>query len=190
MDIMNIIDKYVEISVKRQRVENSISHIDQSIWHTKIKGEGAFREHDFKLEEEYNKANDYYKQMRENLDKELAQVMQELENIHQIYLQKIDSMSKDEIEDASVQCSLKIDEKNKIMEELSEKREFAIQKGNEAFKNHNYTDEQKYNEIAVESYKEVENIKTSLIYYNSFVYNLNYNKEIKEQKIESSGFSK
>lgn len=190
MDIVNIIDKYVEISVKRKNVEKQISNMDEGILHSQIKSEDAFRERDFKLEEVYIKANTKYKQMRDNLEKELVQVIKELENIHQLYLQKVNSMSKNEIEEASVQCSLKINEIDNNYEEISKRREFAIEKGSEAFKNHNYADEQKYNEIADESYKEMEKIKSSLYYYNSFVSDLNYKKEINEQSIESSGLKK
>ena len=67
-----------------------------------------------------------------------------------------------------------IEEIERKIEELSQRRSWATSKGDTAFANHNFEEEQEYNRISSDCYVEIERIKPTLHYYESFVNDLNY----------------
>jgi len=67
----------------------------------------------------------------------------------------------------------KTDDERKI-EELSQRISWATSKGDTAFANHNFEEEQEYNHISSDCYVEIERINPTLHYYESFINNLNY----------------
>ena len=60
------------------------------------------------------------------------------------------------------------------LEDLSQRRNWASSRGNTAFANHNFQEEQEYNRISSVCYFEIEKIKPILIYYKSFANDLSY----------------
>lgn len=184
MDIMSIIDKYVEISVRVQKLQEEIESEKRGINYAQIEGDMAFYEKDYDLERRYNNSANWHKKNVTNAQHELSQAKQLLEFVHQKYEQAIETMDPIQIKETAIKVSAKKEEIERKIEQLSQRRSWAQSKGDDAFKNHNFNEEQEYNKISSDCYLEIERISPSLHYYNAFVANLDYRAN---QQFESKG---
>ena len=173
MDIIDIIEKYIELSVRRDNLKNTIENSKRNYAYAKIEGDMAYNEKDYKAEKSYNDSARSSIMLQEQSEKELAQVEQLLEFTHQKYEEKVRSLNELELNEALVTMSVKKSELERHITELSQRRSWAISKGDAAYANRNYDEEREYNHISSECFSEIERLKPTLHYYEAFVNDLN-----------------
>ena len=174
MDIMSIIDRYVERSVRVQKLQEKIESENRGVNYAQIEGDMAFYEKDYDSEKRYNNFANWHKKNITNAQHELSQAKKILEFVHQQYEQTIETMDLIQIKETAIKVSAKKEEIERKIKHLSQRRKWAQHKGDDAFKNHNFNEEQEYNTISSDCYLEIEKISPSLHYYNAFILNLDY----------------
>ena len=175
MDIIAVIEKYIELSVRRDNLKNTIENSERFYNYAKIEGDMAFHDGNYQSEKGYNDSARHHIETQEQAEKDLSQVEQLLEFTHQTYTRAVESLDELQLKEAAITMSVKKTEVERKIEELSQRRNWATSKGHTAFANHNFEEEQEYNRISSDCYVEIERIKPTLHYYKSFVNNLNYN---------------
>ncbi len=174
MDIIAVIEKYIELSVRRDNLKNTIENSKRYYNYAKIEGDMAFYDGDYQLEKGYNDSARRHIETQKKAEKDLSQVEQLLEFTHQTYTRTVESLDEVQLKEAAITMSVKKTDVERKIEELSQRRSWATSKGDTAFANHNFEEEQEYNRISSDCYVEIERIKPTLHYYESFVNDLNY----------------
>lgn len=185
MDTLNtitVIDKYVELCVKRERLKTTIDNAKKGHHYAKTEGEMAFYNGDYKLEKKYNDSAGYYIQTQEKAAKDLAHIEQLLEFTHQVYTKAVQSLDAVELKDLAITVAEKKTDNERQVEKLSQRSEWAVSKGKEAFASKKFEEERKYNSIADDCYREVGKIEPTLDYYGSFINELNIQADKKVER--------
>lgn len=174
MDIIAVIEKYIELFVRRDKLKNTIEISKRNFDYAKTGGDIAFNEGNYQAEKRYNKSLSLYIEAQEKAKKDLSQVEQLLEFTHQTYTKAVQSLDQIQVKEAAITMSVKKADAERKIEELSQRRSWAHSKGDTAFANQNYEEEQEYNRISSDCYVEIERIRPTLSYYEAFVNDLNY----------------
>lgn len=191
MDIIDIIDRHIELSVRRDNLYNTIENSKRYYDGATIEGDMAFHAKDYKLEQQYNNSARNEIENQHKAEKDFAQIKQLLELSYQTYTEAVESLNGEQLREASITISAKKGNAERKIEKLSQRRNWANSKGDIAFSEHNHYDEQEYNRISLECYTEIERTKQTLYYYDFFANDLNYhnNKKV-AQNLGSKGPAK
>lgn len=179
MDIISVIEKYIELSVRRDNLKNTIENSKRDYAYAKIEGDMAFYDGDYQLEKGYNNSASTHIETQEKSEKELSQVEQLLEFARQIYTKTVQSLDELQLKEAAMTMSVKKTDVERKLEELTQRRIWANSKGDIAFSNHNFQEEQEYNRISSDCYEKIERVKPTLHYYETFINDLNYHADKK-----------
>jgi len=187
MDIITIIEQYIELSVRHDRLNNAIQTEEDGYNYAKIEGDMAYYDKNYKLERMYNDSARNHREMKQNAEKELLQVQQLLAIIHATYTETVESLSASQLNEAAITLSVKKAEVERRVNELSQRREWARSKGDIAYNERNFSEEQEYNRISSECYLEIRKIEPTIHYYEAFINNLNYHASKKVDQDFSQG---
>lgn len=168
MDLMTIIDKYITLSIKRDDLNKIISNCDRNINYAIASGDEAFSEGMYKLEKSYNDSVNDSKYRKVNASYELARVNVLLQEVHGLYTKTVSEMRTKDLEDNKLLCFSEILRLEASINELEQRRKFAMEKGDEAFKINSFYQEEFYNNICNECFEKIEDLKPKLHYYKSF----------------------
>lgn len=174
MDLITVIDKYIEISIRRDNLKETIESEKDGYAYAKIEGDMAFSEGDYEREAGYNTSARMHKKRQAGAEKELEQVAQLLEFTHQTYISAVSSMYSIQLKEAAITMSVRKKDIERQIEELSQRREWARSQGDIAFANHNFQEEQEYNKISSECYFEIKKVEPKIRYYQLFANYLNF----------------
>lgn len=174
MDLITVIDKYIEISIRRDNLNKTIESEKDGYAYAKIEGDMAFSEGDYERESGYNTSAIMHKERQASAEKELEQVAQLLEFTHQTYISAVSSMDSIQLKEAAITMSVRKKDIERQIEELSQRREWARLQGDKAFASHNFQEEQEYNKISSECYFEINKVEPKIRYYQSFANDLDF----------------
>lgn len=182
MDIITIVEKYVELSARRDNLKNTIENSKRDYANAKIEGDMAFYVGDYQSDIIHSISAREHLETQKSAEKDLAQVEQLLLFTFQTYTKAVQSLDEIELKEASITMSAKKADVERKIEELSERRKWAISKGDVAYSNQNNEEVQEYNHISTDCFLEIERIKPTLVYYQYFIKDLNYraNKKLDE----------
>lgn len=186
MNIKEVIEKYIELSMQKESIERIIGNSRVSIEELKIKADGAFYSKDHEAEKKYDNSIDYYRSVIvKNIDK-LSKVSSDLRQMDQRY----NNMASNMDGSALIEVATSIRDKetaNKILiGQLEEKREYVLAEGNKAYENGDLNKENGFDKIHKECIAEIDKLTTQNRYYESFVIDLSY----RSGKYMGSGLSK
>jgi len=174
MALLNLIEEYVNLVVKKQNLEKIIEDCNRNIIYARHKGDTAFANKNYELEKAYNMSVRDSKEKKYKSASTLININNKLNNIHQIYLQTVTSMSdKDLVETINI-ISRKVCTLGSELSILETKKEEASKNSEVAYANKNYELEYKYNDISKECYKEMEKTISVLSCYKSFITDLKF----------------
>ena len=174
MELITIIDKYIELSIRRDNLNRAIQNEKDGYAYAKIEGDMAFYEKNYESEAGYNTSARMHRERQASAEKELSQVIQLLEFTHQTYIAVVSGMDSIQLKELAITMSVRKEDAERQIEELSQRREWARANGDVAFANHNFESEQEYNKISSECYLEIGKVKQLLNYYKSFANDLNF----------------
>lgn len=174
MDIIAVIEKYIELSVRRDNLKNIIENSKRYHKYASNEGDIAFYDKDYKSEKRYNDSARRHIEIQEKAEKILTKVQELLEITHQTYMTTLQTVTESQIIAVSTTISAKKTDAERQIANLSQRIDWADSKGDTAFANRNFEEEQEYNHIASECYIEIEKIKPKLYYYDTFIKDLNY----------------
>lgn len=174
MDIIDTIDRHIELSIRRDDLYNTIENAKRYYNGAIIEGDMAFRAKDYKLEQQYNNSARRELEIQHNGEKDLAQINQSLELSYQTYTETAESLNGEQLRDATIIISAKKEDAERKIENLLKRKNWADSKGDIAFSEHNINDEQEYNLISLGCYMEIAKTKQTLYYYDFFTNDLNY----------------
>lgn len=157
MDIMALIDKYIEAAVKKKKLEKMVKSSTLFEEYEKFEENTLFSANKLGIEKENNHHPKYYKETKRNIKSELNQVIYLLKHTYQSYLQTVEKMNQVEIKEATIQLSVKVDEIQKELSLLEKKSSSNLPK-----KDKNSSD----------CCLEIEKLTSSLRYYQSFISDL------------------
>lgn len=173
MDIITIIEKYIELSIRRDDLEKTINYCEKSMNYEEIEGDLAFREGNYKSEQSYNKAYRYNSVVKADAQNELDRVMQLLDVINKQYLESIKTLSVEKLKAAAVTMNVKTSDAEREKEELSTRKYYATNLCAKAIADKDSNAGQLYNKISSECYQSIEKINQTIFYYDSFIKDLN-----------------
>lgn len=173
MDIINIIDKNIELMIRRDALKNTIDNSKRYHFYAKIEGDIAFNAGNYQLENAYNNSSRYHVSTQEAAEKELAQVEQLLEFAKQKYNEAIQSLDVFQLKEAYTTMSVRKTDIERKISDLSCRRSWAISMGDTAFNNHNFEEEQNYNRISSDCHVEIEKNSELLRFYEMIIKDLN-----------------
>lgn len=174
MDIIAVIEKYIELSVRCDNLKNTIENSKRYYNNVKIEGNIAFHDEKYQSEKYYNDETIHHIETQKKAEKNLSQVEQLHEFTYQTYTRAVESLDEVQLKEAAITMSVKKTDVERKIEELSQRISWATSKGDTAFANHNFEEEQEYNRISSDCYVKIERIKPTLHYYEYFVNDLNY----------------
>ena len=174
MNIINIIENCIELSIRRDRINNTIENSKRYYYYAKVEGDMAFNRKDYEMEKAYNNSARGYIETQDKAEKELTQISQLLDTAYENYNNEIQILNENQLSNAIMILTLKKEEIERKIQELTEHRQLASSKGDIVFANANYEEEKKYNEISLKCYLEIEKLKILFKYYNKFINDLNY----------------
>lgn len=161
MNAMNIIDGYVELSIKKDELKSTINNVDSA--------------YEKPLEQNSQGINASSNEVTEPIDDvnyELDRINYLLNRSHQNYLFILSTMSKIQLSEIYNKIAIKIDEIQRFLEEIRIKRNFAISKGKIAREENNFAEEKIYSDISTDCFIESNKLKPSLKCYLSFLSDL------------------
>lgn len=147
MKLLSVIDNYIELNYRYMKLVKIIDSSSNSYKYAIAKGDIAYSEGDYKSESSYNYSAEKSKKEIEFAKKELYQLEGLLANVDQTYRDLINGMTITELNDAILFLSEKKDETDKEIERYNQKRKWALEKGDEAYANKKFVEEQEYNTI-------------------------------------------
>lgn len=187
MDIMNIIEEYVKVSVKWSRL-NSLKHIEEQFENAALQGS---RDSSFgssqKMKKDFLEKAKVHASKISDLRIELSRVEKLLEHAHSLYSEAIDGMSLQQLEKLHNILQVKIEELINKQKEDDGTRIWANQQADLSFRNHEFSKQKRFNDIASDAYYESQDIIDSLVFYNQIVKVIE--SKIKEVKFFSSNNS-
>ena len=182
MDIITIIEKYVELSVRSDALKKTIKDSKDFYTYAKIEGDMAFYEKDYELEKSYNNSARYHIETQGKAENDLAKVDELLAFVHNAYKEAVQSLNGIELKETAITIESKKADIERQIEALSQRRNWATSKGDVAFASHNFQEEQEYNRISSECYFEIERMKPMLYYYSLFVNDLKHSADRKNNQ--------
>ncbi len=182
MDIIAIIEKYVELNVRRENLNEAIQSEKDGYIYAKIEGEEAYHDGRYESEKGYNESARRHNENQKKSEKELLQVEQLLHFTHQTYTKAIESLNEIQLKEAAITISSRKDDLERKIKELSQRRDWASSKGDVAYSKQDYKEEQEFNRVATECYLEIKKIEPALHYYEAFINNLNYHADKKVEQ--------
>ncbi len=174
MNIVSLIEKYIELSIKRDNLNKIIEDAEKKYNYEIVEGDMAFYLKDYKIEKGYNESARRNMEIRDQAKKDLYQVEQLLTPTHETYMKSIQSLDENQLKEALIALSIKKTDIERLNEELINRRNWAESKGEESFNNHNIKEEQEYNHIYSDCYYKIKKNDQLIRYYESFVNNFNY----------------
>lgn len=178
MNIITLIEKHIELCVRRDDLDKLIKNSNDSYQYAKVEGDLAYNAKDYESEKRYNDSARYYKEEQYKAEREVAQLDQLLNVSYQNYIDAVEKLDATKLNDAAMILTIKKEETLRRIEELAERRAWAISKGDVAFAEKNYEEEKEYNRISSECYIETQRIKPLIYYYDKFIRDLNYRANI------------
>ena len=134
-----------------------------------VEGDMAFRDKDYETEKMYNESVRNHNENQSKASRELTQVKQLLEQVHQEYIKAVESLGTRELRNAAITLSVKRLDTQRMIEELSQRRKWAVSKGDIAYREGNFDEEQEYNRIASDCFIESTKTEPKLHYYEAFI---------------------
>ena len=134
----------------------------------------AYYDKDYELERMYNDSARSHREMKVSAEKELLQVQQLLAVTHAAYIDIVESLGVDQLKDAITILRVKKEETERTVKELTERKEWARLKGDNAYNERNYAEAKEYNKISSDCYLKIREIEPTIHYYEAFINNLNY----------------
>ena len=178
MNIIFLIEKHIELCVRRENLDRAIKNSSDSYQYAKVEGDLAYYAKDYESEKRYNDSARYYKDEQNKAEREVAQLDQLLNISYQNYNDEVEKIDATKLSDAAMILTIKKEEAQRRIQVLSERRTWAISKGDVAFVEKNYDEEKEYNHISLECYMEIQRIKPLIYYYDKFIKDLNYRANI------------
>lgn len=152
MKLLSIIDNYIEFNDRYMKLVKIIDGYSNN-----------------KDEETINYSSRKSKEDMELTKKELYQLEGLLANVDQTYRDLINGMTITELNDAILFLSEKKDETDKEIERYNQKRKWALEKGDEAYANKKFVEEQEYNTIVSDCRTKVDRLNHFSSNYQSFI---------------------
>ena len=168
MDKIAIIEKCVELCVRRDTLVHTLERAVRGNNYAKLQGDKAYNAGNYKLESGFNTSTRQHRETEETAKKDLDQVTHLLEFAQQEYIATVESLNPLQLREASLINRKKAEDVEKQIKDLTDCRESAISQGDEAYAKKNYQEEQVYNGISSSCYIEIEKKKPVAKYYNSF----------------------
>ena len=169
VDIIDVIEKYIELSVRRDNLNNAIHTDKKNYVYAIVEGDMAFSAGEYEREFGYNESAKKYIETSKKNEIILSQVRQLIYDVHRVYEELVSSGDLTQFNDALIALTFKKDELERRSEELSQRRNWAVKKGNVAFAEKRYEDETVYNQVARDCYLEVSRNSLLIPYYRSFI---------------------
>ncbi len=174
MDIVAIIEKYIELSIRRDNVKQAIEQAKMNYHYSKVEGDMAFHDGDYELEGSYNTSARRWVEEQELSEKDLSQVEHLVDITHNTYEDILQTLDESQLKQAIDILAIKMSDAKQKLEDLSRRRKWASKKGDEEFAKGNYEKEEVYNSISSDCLRETERIKPTVYYYDLFIGNLEY----------------
>ena len=152
MKLLSIIDNYIEFNDRYMKLVKIIDGYSNN-----------------KDEETINYSSRKSKEDMELTKKELYQLEGLLANVDQTYRDLINGMTITELNDAILFLSEKKYETDKEIERYNQKRKWALEKGDEAYANKKFVEEQEYNTIVSDCRTKVDRLNHFSSNYQSFI---------------------
>ena len=168
MDLVNIIEKYIELSVKRDQLNSDIQTAKDNFNNAKIEGDMAFQDSNLKLEQRYNNTAEQNSELLNKKEKDL---------------------DASKIKEAAIIIAGKKDEAEQRVSQLLQYKEVYNSKGDAAYAEQNFEQEQKYNQTLMNYDKQLKEIQPLLHYYASFISDLNMKANLKTGEIPEQSSS-
>lgn len=181
MDLITIIEKYVDLNIKRDDLKGIVDSCEKNIVYSTAGGDDAFSEGDYSLEKSYNDSVGYSNRRMVNALSELARVEVLLKEINALYLQMVSTCDISVINTATVECVFKHESLERKIAELQAKKQWATLMGDKAFDKRSFYEEQYYNEISNACFDKIEDLDLRVHYFKSFVADLNNRYSLKNQ---------
>lgn len=169
MEILDIINDYVDISVKWARL-NSLKHDEELSKASALCGvNDTSGVSSIKIKKELLESAQKHSVNIQGINADLDHVEQLLEHSHAIYKKAVEEMTYD----ALMQVLHTLLERIKIIKsyvaELQRKRNWAAQEADLAVRNRNYQEEKYYNDLVMECYLKAQKESESIMFYHSFI---------------------
>lgn len=168
MDLITIIEKNIELKIRRDNLTTIIDREKRSENYAKTGGNIAFYENNYDRESAYNSSARTARDNQNVASSEVSQVEQLLELTERSYNENLSVMNTDQINETANTLSIIRRGLERRMEELSRRRAWAREEGDKAFASHDFQGEQEYNRISSECYMEIARLKAHIDYYASF----------------------
>lgn len=185
MNILDIINDYVDISVKWQRL-NSSKHDEELSRASALSGANDTRGvSSLKIKKTLLESADEHSAKIQDIKAELAHIEMLLEHTHAIYNKAVEEMTYDALMQVFHTLLERVNIIKRNIAELEKKRNWATKEADLAFRNHNYQEEKYYSDIAVECFLSIQKESESIIFYQNFIKDLEA--KAKEKYYFSSG---
>lgn len=169
MDLTNIIEEYIKVGSRYDYLRKLITNAENNYFYAKTKGDIAFGNGEYELEESYNESARYSIEAKKTYGTELALLEELLLQLLQSYYSVLSSKKPEELVSIKHYLFTKKEELEKEKLNLENKMNAAKVRGDEAYKNGNIEEELKHNEVSTNCFLEIEKVSTRIEYYNSFV---------------------
>lgn len=169
MDILTIIEEYIGLKIRKDNLNSSINSETRGQYYAKVEGDIAFNDGNYAREMGYNASARSYAQKIEEAKRDLEQIERLIEFTNQSYVTMVSSMTSSQLSETASIVSFRKYEIQRQIQQISERRTWAKQKGDEAFANHQLQEELEYNRISSECYITLNELEAKARGYQSII---------------------